>query len=240
MEKEEFKFEMEKYFKKLNILIADRQIAQFYLYMNLLIEWNEKINLTAITDPKDIILKHFVDCATIENKISKDAKVVDVGTGAGFPGIPLKILRDDLDVVLVDSLNKRVSFLNEVVEKLKLENISAIHSRIEDFGKNKLYRENFDVATSRAVANLSTLAEYMIPLIRVGGNCICMKGSEVKEEINSSNNAVKILGGRVKSVDNFCLPETDMKRNIVIIEKIENTPKKYPRKPGLASKDPIK
>ena len=207
--------------------------------MELLLEWNEKINLTAIVEPRDVILKHFVDSLTICKELQKNKTLADIGTGAGFPGIPVKILRPDLDITLIDSLNKRVNFLTMVIEALKLEKIVALHGRIEDFGKNKKYREKFDYVTSRAVANLSTLSEYMIPLIKIGGKCICMKGSNIDEELKNAEKAVKTLGGKIEKVDTFLLPDTDMGRNIILIKKEKATPNKYPRKAGTPTKDPI-
>ena len=228
----------EKLNKKSPELTAKMQ-QQFEDYMKLLLEWNEKINLTAITEEDDIILKHFVDSLTISKYIKDGKSIVDVGTGAGFPGIPVKIAREDVKVTLVDSLNKRILFLQDVIEKLGLKQIETLHFRAEEFGQNKKYRESFDIATSRAVANLSTLVEYLLPLVKVGGICICMKGSEIKEELENSKNAIKILGGEIEQVEEFTLPESDIKRNIVIIKKVKETPKRYPRKPGTPAKEPI-
>ena len=224
---------------KLGINLSEIQLKQFYNYMNLLIEWNKKVNLTAITEPDEIILKHFVDSLTISKYISDGTKVVDVGTGAGFPGIPLKIVRQDVDITLLDSLQKRINFLDEVINELNLEKITTIHSRVEDFGKNKKYREEFDIATSRAVANLSTLSEYLLPLVKVGGKVISMKGSLIQEELENSKNAIKILGGKIEKVDEFDLPNSDISRNIVLIDKIKTTPNRYPRKAGEPSKKPL-
>ena len=223
MEFEEFKEKFENYLLTINKKITNEQILKFYRYMELLLEWNEKINLTAITNPEDIILKHFIDSLTIEEYINKGESLVDVGTGAGFPGIPIKIYRDDINVTLVDSLNKRINFLNIVIEELKLEKIKAIHS----------------VSTSRAVANLATLSEYLIPLIKQQGKSICMKGSEIEEELNNSKMAIKVLGGKILKVDEFTLPNSDIKRNIIVIKKVENTPAKYPRKPGMPAIEQI-
>ena len=208
--------------------------------MELLLEWNQKINLTAITEPEEIILKHFIDSMTIAKHIKENAKVIDVGTGAGFPGIPLKIIREDIEVTLLDSLNKRINFLNEVINQLKLEKIQAIHSRVEEFGQNKKYRETFDYATSRAVANLSTLAEYLVPLVKTKGMCISMKGADVKEEIQQSEKAISILGGKIESIEKFQLPRSDMDRNIILIRKAKSTQPKYPRRPGFPAKEPLK
>ena len=228
----------EKLLKKCPELTEEMQ-QQFEDYMNLLLEWNEKINLTAITEQDDIILKHFVDSLTINKYIEQGKSVIDMGTGAGFPGVPLKIARKDLKITLVDSLNKRIKFLDEVIEKLKLEKIETLHFRAEEFGQNKKYRETFDIATSRAVANLSTLAEYLLPLVKVGGKCLCMKGSEIKEELENSKKAIQILGGEIEKIEEFTLPESDIKRAIITIKKVKSTPNKYPRKPGTPAKDPL-
>lgn len=225
---------------QIDIEFNDKQLSQFYEYMNLLLKWNEKINLTAITEPEEVILKHFIDSLTINKYIEKNKSIADVGTGAGFPGIPLKIYRPDLNVTLVDSLNKRINFLNEVISKIDLKNISTVHSRIEDFGKDKKYRESFDYVTARAVANLTTLSEYLIPISKVNGKCICMKGNDVKEEIKDSEKAINLLGGKITKVDEFKLPNSDISRNVIIIDKIKSTPSKYPRKAGIPSKEPLK
>lgn len=240
MEIKEFKNIINNYLNKINIMLSEEQIEKFYKYMNLLIEWNKKINLTAIIEPNEIILKHFVDSLTINKYIKENSKIADVGTGAGFPGIPLKIIRPDIQLVLVDSLNKRINFLNEVIEQLNLEKIETIHVRIEEFGQNKKYREKFDYSTARAVANLSTLSEYLLPIVKVRGQVICMKGANIQEEINQSKKAISILGGTLNSIEEFKLAETENTRNIILIDKIKNTPNKYPRKAGLPAKDPIK
>lgn len=240
MNREEFKKIMIFYGEKIDIKFTEEQLNQFYKYMNLLLEWNEKINLTAITDPNEVILKHFIDSLTINKYIKENSTLADVGTGAGFPGIPLKILRPDLKITLVDSLNKRINFLNEVINKLNLVNIETVHSRIEDFGKDKKYRESFDFVTARAVANLAVLSEYLLPIAKVGGQCVCMKGSSVEEELSNGKNAIKVLGGKIKNIDEFVLPDSDMSRNVIIIDKIKNTPNKYPRKAGIPVKEPLK
>lgn len=237
---EEFKEIMISYAEKINIKFTEEQLEKFYQYMNMLLEWNEKINLTAIVEPKEVILKHFIDSLTINKYLKENATLADVGTGAGFPGIPLKILRPDIKITLVDSLNKRINFLNEVIEKLNLEDIETVHSRIEDFGKNKSYREKFDYVTARAVANLAVLSEYLIPIAKIGGKCVCMKGSNVEEEIESGKKAINVLGGKIEKVDEFVLPDSDISRNVIILSKIKNTPARFPRKAGMPSKEPLK
>lgn len=238
MEFEIFSKELESKAKQIEIELTKEQTEKYYNYMNLLLEWNEKINLTAIIDPKEIILKHFVDSLTIAKYIKDDEKLIDVGTGAGFPGIPLSIVKENTDIVLLDSLNKRINFLEEVKENLKLENITTIHGRAEEFGKNKKERETYDIATSRAVAPLNILLEYLLPLVKVGGKAICMKGSNI-EEIENAKNALEILGGKIEKIEEITLPNSDIKRNIIIVKKVKNTPSKYPRKPGTPSKEPI-
>ena len=225
--------------KDFNIKINDEQIKRFMNYMNLLLEWNEKINLTAITQPEEVKLKHFVDSLTVLKYINDDDKVIDIGTGAGFPGIPLKIMNENTKITLLDSLNKRINFLNIVIETLNLRNIQAIHGRAEEIARNKLYREKYDVAVSRAVANLSTLTEYMLPFVKVGGKCICMKGANVNEELERAQNAIKELGGEIERVDNFYLSDNDNERNIIVIKKIKETNPKYPRKAEMPSKEPL-
>ena len=226
--------------EKHQINLNNQQLEYFYKYMNLLIEWNEKINLTTITEPKEIIIKHFIDSLTVLKYINGANTIVDVGTGAGFPGIPLAIANENINITLVDSLNKRINFLNEVTEELKLRNIETLHSRAEEFGKNKKYRESYDISISRAVARLNVLVEYLLPAIKLGGKCICMKGPDCKEEIEEAKKAIEILGGTIETIEEFSLPGTDMQRTIIIINKIKNTPSKFPRKAGTPTKKPIK
>ena len=240
MKLEEFSKYLSDYGEKIGLKFSKKQEEQFFKYMNLLIEWNEKINLTAIVEPKEIILKHFIDSLTINKYIEKASSIVDVGTGAGFPGIPLLIYRDDIKVTLVDSLNKRLIFLQEVINQLDLKNVKVIHSRVEDFGKNKNYREKFDIATSRAVANLATLSEYLVPLVKISGKIISMKASNAKEEINDAQKAIEVLGGKIEKIEEFDLPESDIGRTIIIIDKNKCTPAIYPRKAGTPAKEPIK
>ena len=236
----DFNKKLEEKLKLIDINISETEIENFKIYMKLLLEWNEKINLTAITNEDDIILKHFVDSLTIKKYISENEKIIDIGTGAGFPGIPLAIMNKNNEITLMDSLNKRIVFLNDVINKLKLTNVKAIHSRAEELAKNKTYREKYDIAVSRAVANLSTLVEYMLPFVSVGEKCICMKGPNIEEELKNAKNAIKELGGEIIKIENFKLPESDNERNIVIIKKIKETSSKYPRKSGTPSKEPIK
>ena len=226
--------------KQQGIELTALQIEQFKKYYELLVEWNQKMNLTAITDENDIILKHFIDSLSIIKYLKDNKSIIDIGSGAGFPGIPIKILEKDIEMTLMDSLNKRVIFLNEVIEKLKLQNIVAIHSRAEDLARDVNYREKYDIAVSRAVANLSTLSEYMLPFVKVGGKCICMKGANIEEEKNLAENAIMKLGGKIISVENFKLANSDNERNIIIIEKVNKTDTKYPRKAGVPGKDPLK
>lgn len=225
--------------KSIDVEISDIAAKKFYNYMNLLLEWNEKINLTAIMNPDDIIIKHFIDSITIEKYIGKELRVIDVGTGAGFPGIPLSIIREDLNVVLMDSLNKRIKFLDDVIEKNELKNVDTIHSRAEELSRNKAFREKFDVATSRAVASLNVLLEYLIPFVKVGGYCLCMKGSNIEEEIENSKNALEKLNCSIEKVEEFNLPNSDYGRNIILVRKNGKTSNVYPRKPGTPSKEPL-
>ncbi len=222
-----------------NQKINSNQLEKFYKYMQLLLEWNKKINLTAITDENEIILKHFVDSLTVLKYINEKDNIIDVGTGAGFPGIPIAIMMPNVKITLLDSLNKRINFLNEVIKELDLKNVETIHSRSEDCGKDMLYREKYDIAIARAVANLSTLSEYLLPFVKIGGKMICMKGSEIEEELKNAQYAIKVLGGKIIARDEFTLPESDIKRNIIIVEKEQYTPKMYPRKAGLPAKEPI-
>ena len=236
---EEFKKILLEESNKIDIELTEDKIELFYNYMEILLEWNKKINLTAITEEKEIILKHFIDSISINKYIKKEKIVMDIGTGAGFPGIPLKILNFNNKFILVDSLNKRINFLKEVKKELNLNNLELIHSRVEDIAKNLEYRENIDIIVSRAVANLRILAEYMIPFLKIGGECICMKGPNIDNEIEESKKAIEILGGKIERIENINLLEDDIKRNIIIIKKIRQTPSKYPRKAGIPVKQPI-
>jgi 16S rRNA (guanine527-N7)-methyltransferase len=228
--------------QELNINVTPEAIDKLELLKNLLLEWNEKINLTAITAPEEVDIKHFVDSATclVTGYIKEDANIIDVGTGAGFPGVPIKILNENLSMTLLDSLNKRIKYLEDVISKLNLKNVTLVHSRAEDGGANKLYREKYDIALSRAVAAMNVLCEYCLPLVKVGGYFICQKGPSYKEELDNAANAIKILGGRVQEVKSYKLPGSEITHYIIIIEKIKETPTKYPRKAGKPASEPIK
>lgn len=219
--------------------LSNEQEKAFSKYMEMIIEWNKKINLTAITEKDEIIIKHFIDSITLYKYINNNSSIIDIGTGAGFPGIPLKIYDESLDITLLDSLNKRIKFLDLVINELNLKNIKAIHGRAEDLGQDNEYREKFDIVVSRAVANLSTLLEYMLPFCKVGGKCLIMKGPNIEQEIKNSKRALKELGGKIETIDNFFLKGTDIERNIIIVEKMEKTKKQYPRKAGTPAKQPI-
>ncbi|MFC0015364.1 MULTISPECIES: 16S rRNA (guanine(527)-N(7))-methyltransferase RsmG [Allobacillus] len=223
------------------IELSEQQLAQFKLYYELLVEWNEKMNLTAITDQEEVYLKHFFDSltASFHYDFSQPLSVCDVGAGAGFPSIPLKIVYPHLQMTIVDSLKKRVSFLNHIADKLNLTEIAFYHDRAENFGKNKKFRESFDVVVSRAVARSSVLSELCLPLVKVGGDLIMMKGANFHEEKKASEAAVQVLGGEWRDIHEFLLPIENSERNIAIIHKKRKTPGKYPRKAGLPNKEPI-
>ncbi len=222
------------------IILDETKKTQLNLYGNLLVEWNEKINLTAIKEPEEILFKHFYDCILFFKNIDvpQNATLIDVGTGAGFPGMVLKIVRPDLKVTLLDSLNKRLVFLNEVIEKLGLSDIKTVHSRAEDGGKNKNYREKYDIATARAVASMPVLLEYCLPFVKINGMFVAMKGPNVLEELKGCNNCLKILGGEQPEIFTETLTG-DEKRVFAACKKISQTPPKYPRKPSDISKQPL-
>lgn len=228
-------------FAKIDIMLSDEQTGQFDIYYKMLVQKNEVMNLTAITEFEEVLSKHFLD-SLMMIKVSEpkeDESLIDIGTGAGFPGIPLKIVFPWLKIVLLDSLNKRVQFLNEVIAELGLQNITAIHGRAEDIAKKPEYREQFNYCVSRAVANLASLSEYCLPFVKVGGSFIPYKSGKIEEELNEARNAVFILGGRLNGKEELVLPDSDIYRCLLNIKKERVTPKKYPRKAGMPTKEPI-
>ena len=239
MNKEEFLNEFKKQALLANVEINDKQISMFYDYMNLLLEWNEKINLTAITEPKDVIVKHFIDSILAAQFVKAESAIIDVGTGAGFPGIPLKIMDESLKLTLLDSLNKRTIFLQEVVNKLALEDVTIIHGRAEDIAQDSKHREMYDYAISRAVAPLNILLEYLVPYTKVNGQIIAMKGSSAEEEIVAAKNAVNKLNVIIREKATKQLPDESGKRYILVFNKEKKTDKIYPRKAGTPKKNPL-
>lgn len=226
----------------IGMTLSDIQIEQLDKYYELLVEWNSFMNLTGITDYEEVMLKHYLDSLVLKlpiNGENKHIKLIDVGTGAGFPGLPLKIAYPEAEVVLFDSLNKRIKFLDEVINILGLKNVTTIHGRAEDGGRNPKLREQFDVSVSRAVADLAVLSEYNLPFVKVGGYFVAYKSKDVDAEVEKSKKAISILGGEVEKVDKFTLPETDIERALVYIKKVKNTGKKYPRKAGVPGKEPL-
>ena len=224
-----------KLFEKYNLNLTEEKLNKLNIFYSELIFYNNSFNLTAITEENEVFIKHFLDSIFPQFLIEKNSSVIDIGAGAGFPSLPLKIYRPDLSVTMIDSLNKRVNFLNDVIKKLELENISAFHARAEDFAKTS--RENFDYAVVRAVAKIPTLIEYAFPLLKVGGRLLCYKGGDVEEELKQSEKALKILGGVVERVEKFNLEGNS--RTIVLIKKFEHTPSKYPRSKNLPKLKPL-
>lgn len=223
------------------IHLSSEQLAQYETYYETLVEWNEKMNLTAITDQSEVYLKHFFDSisAAFYFDFKQPLHICDVGAGAGFPSIPIKIAFPELNVTIVDSLNKRIHFLEHLADKLHLKNVRFIHDRAETFGQNKEHRESYDVVTARAVARMSVLSELCLPLVKVGGTFIAMKAANANDELDSAKKAISMLGGKLQEVHSFKLPLEESDRNILIIKKEKSTQKKYPRKPGVPNKTPI-
>lgn len=224
-----------------NLKLTDKMEEQFAVYYDLLIEWNEVMNLTSVTEFDKVVEKHFLDSVSLAHyfDLCGNLKCIDVGTGAGFPGIPLKILFPNLDMLLLDSVKKKTDFLDNVIFHLNLENISAVHGRAEDFAGKEDYREKFDLCVSRAVSNLSTLSEYCMPFVKVNGMFISYKAKDIEAEAKEAENAVSILGGRLKEIQKFRLSSSQYERSFVMVEKIKRTPKKYPRKAGTPTKQPL-
>ena len=239
---EQFVRKMEEGVKLLGIQLSEKQLEQFYDYFQFLVEKNKVMNLTAITEEDAVITKHFCDSLCLVkgfSDIEKTVSLIDVGTGAGFPGIPLKITFPHLKVTLLDSLNKRVRFLEEVCERLDLENVTCVHARAEDGGRDEMHREKYDLAVSRAVANLATLSEWCIPFVKPGGYFVSYKSNALPEEMRDGKKAIRILGGQVENIFNTNIPETNNQRSFVFVKKIANTDNKYPRKAGTPAKEPI-
>lgn len=233
---------LKKKMEEIHVELDDRKIEQFHRFYELLIEWNKVMNLTGITEYEEIVEKHFVDSLSIVKvlDLNKVDKILDIGTGAGFPGIPLKIVFPHLNMVLLDSLNKRIRFLDEVIRESGFSGIYTIHGRAEEFARKEEYREQFDVCVSRAVANLSTLAEYCLPYVKQGGIFVSYKSGNIDDEIAESKRAVQLLGGNIADVVKFQLPGTDINRSFVKVEKVRNTSGKYPRKSGMPAKEPLR
>lgn len=242
------KYDLQQFYKdieELHIILSDSQIEQFLLYYEMLVEKNQVMNLTAITEFDEVLKKHFVDSLSLVkaydlNRSDIEISLIDIGTGAGFPGIPLKIAFPHLKITLMDSLNKRIDFLKEVIDTLELDGIDAIHGRAEDYAKPDRLREQYDLCVSRAVANLSTLSEYCLPYVKVGGKFISYKSEKIVEEMKDAEYAINILGGKVERQIDFYLPDSELYRNLFVVEKCGITPLKYPRKAGMASKKPLK
>ena len=237
-------YSIESFKKKVDMLhieLSDKQYNQYVTYYEMVVEKNKVMNLTGITEFQEVLVKHFLDSLACVKAVdmTKVSKIMDIGTGAGFPGVPLKIAFPHLEACLLDSLKKRVNFLEETFALLKLENITAIHGRAEEFAKNKAYREQYDLCVSRAVSNLATLSEYCLPYVKVGGNFISYKSGTVQEELQQAEKAVKILGGKIQDVVYFNLPDSEIQRSLVVIEKMKPTPGRYPRKAGTPLKEPL-
>lgn len=227
--------------QQMGVSLNEKQVDMFLKYKDLLIEWNEKINLTAITEDRDVMIKHFLDSVSCMKVpyIKENDKVIDVGTGAGFPGIPINIYYKDVQLTLLDSLNKRIKFLKEVCTNIGLNHVKFEHGRAEDYGKNKNHREKYDVVVARAVAQLNILSEYCLPFVKVGGYFICQKGPNIDEELKNAKKSIEILGGKFVEKKDIKLPFTDITHNIVVIQKQKNTPAKYPRKAGTPTRNPL-
>lgn len=226
----------------INLQFDEEKYQKFMKYKELIQEWNKKINLTAIDEDEEIMKKHFIDSMKVckFDKVTLFGKILDVGTGGGFPGIPLKIVNPNSKITLLDSLNKRIKFLNEVIKELNLKDIDAIHGRAEDFATQAEYREQFDGVVSRAVANMAVLSEFCLPYVKVGGYFVALKGPSIDEELDQAKKAISILGGKIEKVMDVTVEGSDLKHNLVVVKKVKSTPKKYPRKAGMVTKSPLK
>ena len=237
MKKEEFYKEIRNTLKEIEL--TENQIEQFYNYMNGILKWNKSINVTSITDEKMFIVKHFADSLTINRFVEDKKTLIDIGTGAGFPGIPLKIVNKDLKVTLIDSVNKKLNIIRDITADFNLENLEIIHTRAEDLANDIEYREKYDIATTRAVSNLTTIAEYMLPFVKINGYAICMKGPNIRQELEDSKVAIEVLGGKLEKIESLNVGN-ELERNIILIKKVKSTPKKLPRGKGKPLKEPIR
>ena len=237
MKKEEFYKEIRNTLKEIEL--TENQIEQFYNYMNGILKWNKSINVTSITDEKMFIVKHFADSLTINRFVEDKKTLIDIGTGAGFPGIPLKIVNKDLKVTLIDSVNKKLNIIRDITADFNLENLEIIHTRAEDLANDIEYREKYDIATTRAVSNLTTIVEYMLPFVKINGYAICMKGPNIRQELEDSKVAIEVLGGKLEKIESLNVGN-ELERNIILIKKVKSTPKKFPRGKGKPLKEPIR
>lgn len=237
MKKEEFYKEIRNTLKEIEL--TENQIEQFYNYMNGILKWNKSINVTSITDEKMFIVKHFADSLTINRFVEDKKTLIDIGTGAGFPGIPLKIVNKDLKVTLIDSVNKKLNIIRDITADFNLENLEIIHTRAEDLANDIEYREKYDIATTRAVSNLTAIAEYMLPFVKINGYAICMKGPNIRQELEDSKVAIEVLGGKLEKIESLNVGN-ELERNIILIKKVKSTPKKFPRGKGKPLKEPIR
>ena len=238
MKLEEFKNIIIEEGKIYNLEFNDKQIDNLYNYMIGIIDWNDKVNVTAIVDEKMFIVKHFIDSLTINGYIKGKERIIDIGTGGGFPGIPLKIFNENSKFTLIDSVNKKLNVIRDITSRMEIKNLEVIHARAEDLANKDEYREKYDVATTRAVSNLSTILEYMLPFVKVGGMAVCMKGPNYINELNEAKKAIEILGGKFEKIETFNIDDSE--RNIIIIKKVKKTPEKFPRGQGKPLKEPIR
>ena len=238
MDLKEFESFFEKELNKNQLIVSKEAYEKYFKYMKNVLEWNTKINVTAVRDEENFIIKHYIDSLMISKYVEGKPRVIDIGTGAGFPGVPIKLFNEEMKITLIDSINKKLNVIRESIKGLGLNKIDIIHSRAEDLAVKVEYREMYDIATTRAVSNLSTILEYMMPFIKVGGIAVCMKGPNYQEELENARNAIKILGGKIEVIENFNI-NTEYERNIIVVKKVSSTPKKYPRSGNKPLKEPI-